>query len=74
MSVNNIQKIMQYIEPLAKNPVVINGVIYANQVKSIKLNSNFFKKDECGMCGGRCCINEENIFTSSEFEKIKKHN
>ena len=71
MSVNNIAKIMQYIEPIAKKPVTINGVIYNNQVNSIKLNNNFFKKDQCCLCGGRCCINEANIFTKSEYEKIK---
>lgn len=69
MSVNNISKLLQYIEPLALNPISIDGIQYNNQAKSIKLNKNFLLGDSCDMCG-KCCINEANIFTESEYEKI----
>lgn len=69
MSVNNILKIMQYVEPIARAPVTVDGVTYANQATSIKLNKNFLLFDSCMMCG-KCCINEANIFTQSEIKKI----
>lgn len=69
MSVNNISKIMQYVEPIARAPVIIDDMIYDNQAVSIKLNKNFLLSDRCDMCG-KCCINEANIFTKSEIKNI----
>lgn len=69
MSVNNISKIMQYVEPIACYPINIDGRVYYNQAISIKLNKNFLLGDSCEMCG-KCCINEANIFTESEMKKI----
>ena len=69
MSVNNIEKIMQYVEPISKNPIEIDGKLYSEQVESIKLNKTFLIGDSCSMCG-RCCINEANIFTKSEVKSI----
>lgn len=69
MSVNNISKIMQYIEPLSRGPVTVDGVVYDNQAISIKLNHTFLAADSCELCG-KCCINEANIFTKSEVKQI----
>ena len=69
MSVNNISKIMQYVEPISRAPVIIDGKVYDNQAVSIKLNKNFLLSDSCDMCG-KCCINEANIFTKSEMKNI----
>ena len=60
---------MQYVEPIARAPVIIDGVVYDNQAVSIKLNKNFLLADSCDMCG-KCCINEANIFTRSEMNNI----
>lgn len=69
MSVNNIEKIMQYVEPIASAPITVDGTVYDNQATSIKLNRTFLYSDGCDMCG-KCCINEANIFTASEMKGI----
>ena len=71
MSVNNIEKILQYIEPIAKSPINVDGTLYSNQADKIFLSTSFMYGDSCNMCG-KCCIPEHNIFTSSEYSNILK--
>ena len=40
MSVNNISKIMQYVEPIARAPVIIDGTIYEGVYLFINYQTN----------------------------------
>lgn len=75
MSVNNIEKLLQYLNVVAKNPIRIidkhgNEQVVGDKITAIKLNSTFFYSDSCNMCGG-CCPAESNIYTQSEYDKIQ---
>lgn len=69
---NNIDKIMQYIQVLAKEPVEVDGKMYdrCRTIKKIQLSDTFFNVDGCTMCG--CCdiVDEDNVYVQFEYDKI----
>lgn len=69
MSVNNMEKIISYVIPVAKEKIVVDDVDVSKPVTSIKLGDKFFHSDGCSMCGGGD-VSEDNIFTQSEYDKI----
>ena len=69
---NNVDKIMQYIQPVQKKPTVINDTTYEMKAKRIQLGSHFFQKDYCLSCGS-CDVAEANVYTTYEFDKIQEY-
>lgn len=66
---NNLLKILQYIEVLAREPVVLDGEMRTRHAKRIKLAPTFFDTDGCISCGC-CCVTEDNLFTEHEYQYI----
>lgn len=69
MSINNLDKVLSYIVPVAKEKIIVDGEDYSKPVKSITLGSKFFYSDDCHCCGG-CDVCESNLYTKSEYDKI----
>ncbi len=69
VSVNNVSKILWYIEKVAKEPILIDDVTLYKHKTSIKLQPTFFLQDGCNSCGC-CCVPEDNVFTQHEFDII----
>lgn len=69
MSVNNIDKILQYIRLLSKDPIILDGQSYEVYRSHIMIGKGFFLADRCDSCGG-CDVFEDNLFTESEYQKI----
>lgn len=66
---NNVDKIMWYLQLVSKEPITVDDKIYWRDKKSIKLQSTFFNTDDCISCGC-CCVTEDNVFTQHEYDKI----
>lgn len=71
MSVDNISKILFYVEMVTKDPIDADGTIYYKRKEHIKLQQSFFYVDGCVNCGG-CCVAESNVYTPKEYEHIMK--
>lgn len=69
MSVNNVEKILQYLQVVAKDSILIDGKIIGKKVKHIKLQKGFFLLDDCMQCGC-CCPPESNLYTQFEYDYI----
>lgn len=74
MSVDNVSKLIQYLNVVSKDPIKIVDThgreqIVGDKITSISLNKTFFYKDTCFMCGG-CCPAESNVYTESEYQRI----
>lgn len=69
MAEDNITKIMQYVQSVAKGPTIIDGKTYDRGVTAIRLSNTFFLTDGCNICG-HCCIPETNVYTESEYRLI----
>ena len=67
---DNISKIMWYLKLVAKEPIDVDGKIYWEDIKTIKLSDTFFYTDDCISCGC-CCVTEDNVFTQHEYDIIK---
>lgn len=67
--VDNISKIMHYIQRVSKLPILVDGVECWEEPLRIKLGETLFDTDPCHCCGN-CCIPESNVFTQSEYDKI----
>ena len=67
---NNVDKIMQYIQAVQKKPTVIDGKVYDSKVQRIQLGKAFFMRDSCNSCGS-CCVPESNVYTEYEYQKIR---
>lgn len=65
---NNINKILQYLSPVAIGPVIVDGKDHTKIVKHIKFADTIFCKDDCISCG-MCCLSENNVLTESEYQK-----
>lgn len=66
---NNIDKILQYLQVVAKQPIDVDGKIYWKDVRRIQLSKTFFSVDKCDSCG--CCdVPESNVYTQSEYDLI----
>ena len=68
MSVNNVDKILSYIYPVAKEEVRFNDKVFP-PVESVILNKSLFYTDSCEICG-KCCIAEANVFLPFEVDRI----
>lgn len=70
MSVESSVKILEYINKVAKEPIVLNGEHFgAPPVSKVTLNESFFCKDDCHMCG-KCCPNETTVWTAEGVKRI----
>lgn len=69
MSVNNVDKIIQYLQVVAKGPTHIDGKVVERSFNKIKLQPNFFYLDDCNQCGC-CCPPESNLYTQFEYDYI----
>lgn len=70
---NNIDKILQYLVPFAKEEIQIDNEIIRFPITQIVLSSKFFEVDSCNMCG-HCCPPEHNVYTQFEYEEIMDYN
>ena len=66
---DNVSKIMWYLNLVSKEPTTVDGKLYWHGTKSIKFNSSFFDTDDCISCGC-CCVTEDNVFTQHEYDII----
>lgn len=69
---NNIDKILQYLIPMASENIEIDGEIIENKVNSIVLSDKFFDIDGCNMCG-HCCPPEHNVYVQFEYDAIMEY-
>ena len=69
MSVNNVSKILQYILPLSKKAITVDGEVFDTARKSITLSPSFFNVDGCNSCG-KCCVAENLLLTQKEYERL----
>lgn len=70
MSVESSVKILEYINKVAKDPIVVNGEPFGNPpAQRVVLNDSFFWKDDCTMCG-KCCPNETTVWTLEGHSRI----
>lgn len=69
MSVNNLSKIMQYLLPLSKKAITIDGEVFDTKRKSLMFSSTFFNVDSCNSCG-KCCVTEKLLLTQIEYERL----
>ena len=72
MSVESSEKILEYINKVAKEPILLNGQPFgASPVQRVTLNESFFWKDDCHMCG-KCCPNETTVWTVEGMNRINR--
>jgi Fe-S-cluster containining protein len=70
MSVESTLKILEYIDKVAKEPILLNGEPFGTPpVEKVVLNESFFWKDDCHMCG-KCCPNETTVWTSEGMIRV----
>jgi len=69
MSVTNIEKIIQYLIPVSKENIEIDGNIVESHINQIVLTKRFFSIDGCNMCG-HCCPPEHNTYVQFEYDAI----
>lgn len=68
---NNIDKILQYLQLVSKYPIIVDDQIYDRCLKihRIQLSNTFFLMDGCHSCG--CCdVPEDNVYVQFEYDKI----
>jgi Fe-S-cluster containining protein len=71
MGIESSLKLLEYVNRVAKEPIVLNGEPFGNPpVVKVSLNESFFHKDGCVMCG-RCCLNETTAWTDEGMSRIK---
>lgn len=70
MSVESSVKILEYINKVAKEPIMVNGEPFGNPpAQRVVLNDSFFWKDDCTMCG-KCCPNETTVWTTEGMNRV----
>lgn len=70
MSVESSIKILEYINKVAKEPILLNGEPFGYYpVDRVALNESFFFKDDCTMCG-KCCPNETTVWTEEGLRRM----
>ena len=68
---NNIDKILQYLQLVSKNPILVDGELYGRclKIQRIQLSDTFFLTDGCNSCG--CCdVPEDNVYVQFEYDRI----
>lgn len=73
-TMKNIDKILYYLTPLAKDTIVVDNKEIPIQRSSLKLSPTFFYKDTCISCG-RCCgsVPEKIILTELEYQYMQSY-
>lgn len=70
MSVESSVKILEYINKVAKEPIVVNGEPFGTPpAVRVVLSDSFFQRDDCTMCG-KCCPNETTVWTREGMNRI----
>lgn len=70
MSVESSVKILEYINKVAKEPILLDGEPFGTPpAQRVVLNDSFFWKDDCTMCG-KCCPNETTVWTQEGMNRI----
>lgn len=70
MSMESSLKILEYINKVAKEPIVLNGEPFGTPPATrVVLNDSFFQKDSCTMCG-KCCPNETTVWTAEGLSRM----
>ena len=71
MGVESSLKLLEYVNKVAKEPIVLNGKPFGTPpAVKVTLNESFFLKDDCVMCG-RCCLNETTAWTDEGMCRIQ---
>ena len=71
MGIESSLKLLEYVNKVAKEPIILNGEPFGNpSVERVVLNESFFHKDGCEMCG-RCCLNETTAWTDEGMTRIR---
>lgn len=71
MSIDSSLRLLDYLNKVAKEPIILNGKEYGTPFPhSVRLSDSFFMKDSCIMCG-RCCMRETNAWTEEGMKRIK---
>lgn len=71
MSIDSSLKLLEYVNKVAKEPIIVDGEPYGHiNPVGVKLNDTFFMKDDCQMCG-RCCMVETNAWTEEGVRRMK---
>lgn len=68
MSINNVDKILSYIYPVAIEDISFRGKIFP-RINHVYLSKSLFYKDSCNICG-KCCIAETNVFLPFEVDRM----
>lgn len=70
MSVESTIKLLEYVNKVAKEPIVLDGQPFGTPpAERVVLNESFFYKDDCTMCG-KCCPNETTVWTDEGLTRI----
>lgn len=70
MSVESSMKILEYINKVAKEPILLNGEPFGTPpAQRVVLNDSFFWTDGCTMCG-KCCPNETTVWTAEGLRRM----
>lgn len=70
MSIESSQKILEYINRVAKVPLIVNGEQFGHEPpKKVTIRQSFFLKDSCEMCG-KCCPNETTVWTCEGYRRL----
>lgn len=70
MSIESSAKLLEYINRVAKVPLVVNGEPFGHEPpKKVTIRQSFFLKDSCTMCG-KCCPNETTAWTQEGIHRI----
>lgn len=71
MSVDSIDKIIEYVSRVSKVPIVVEDhVVLARPVEKVTISESFFLTDGCQMCG-RCCPNENTAYTQTRWNFVQ---
>ena len=70
MSMESSLKLLEYINKVAKEPIILNGQPFGTPPATrVVLNESFFWKDDCTMCG-KCCPNETTVWTVEGLRRV----
>lgn len=69
MSLHNIDKILSYVNNVAKSDFKVEGKVYHYTCRDIFISPTIFLKDGCEMCG-RCDVPQNIVLTRSEYQML----
>ena len=70
MSIESSQKILEYVNRVAKVPLIVDGEPFGHKPPDkVTLKQSFFLKDSCIMCG-KCCPNETTAWTHEGYRRL----